>query len=64
MPPEKKKRRLTPARAVWVHMGTYQDLEQLRRNGDTFEDVVRRLIRFHKRFAPTAENQLRKELML
>lgn len=61
MTTETERPRRSAEKAVWVRFETYDELEALRRPNDTFDDIVRRLLRFHKRFRPAGEAEVREE---
>jgi len=48
---------------IWVREETYRGLLEYRRDEETFNDVVARLIRFAKRYAPAAQAMVREEFL-
>ena len=48
---------------IWVRQETYRDLLEYRRGEETLNDVVARLIRFARRYAPVAETRVREEFL-
>ncbi|OGO08498.1 MAG: hypothetical protein A2Y61_03945 [Chloroflexi bacterium RBG_13_60_13] len=48
---------------IWVRQETYEGLLEYRRSEETFNDVVARLIRFARRYAPVAEVHVREEFL-
>jgi len=48
---------------VWVRKETYSDLLQYRRGEEPMSDVIARLVRFAKRYAPAAEAHVREAFL-
>lgn len=56
-PPEDRKVQID------IRSGTRAELERLRRPGDTYDHILRRLLRFHARFRMSGEELLREEFL-
>lgn len=48
---------------IMIRAGTRAELDRLRRPGDTFDYIIRRLLRFHSRFRTAGEGLLREEFL-
>lgn len=52
-----------PVTAIHISVQTREELDGLRRGRDTYDSIIQRLLRFHRRFREAGEAELKEELL-
>jgi len=55
--------RKVSGKAIWVRWATLDELERLRREGESLDDAIQKLLRFHNRLRAPGETSSREEVL-